>query len=206
MVEQYPYSKYSLSRTGGAVRFEENMAMCRDAILSDLRARGSVEACRQIERVSAEHPELWDYLKWTLHEAKAEMRRRTWVAPEPRQVLDLIAKRGTRLVQNGDQLLEVVIESLHRLEAKLQGETPAAPDLWNKRDDGSFRPNDEEGFSDYVKRHLQEDLEGRGVVVNREVVIRRGEGPGRGERTDVHVNAVMDDPRTEESDIVTIII
>jgi hypothetical protein len=85
------------------------------------------------------------------------------VASEPRQVLDLITKRGARLVQNEDQLLEVVIESLRRLEAKLRGETPAAPDLWNERDKGIYRPKDEEAFSDYVKRHLQEDLEGRGV-------------------------------------------
>lgn len=121
-------------------------------------------------------------------------------------MLKFITKRGTRLVQNGDQLLEVVTESLQRLEGKLQGETPAAPDLWNERDDGTYRPKDEEAFSDYVKRHLQEDLEGRGVVVNREVVIRRGEGPGRGERTDVHVNAVVRDPRVEEHETVTIII
>ena len=43
-------------------------------------------------------------------------------------------------------------------------------------------------------------------VVNREVVIRRGEGSGRGERTDVHVNAVVQEPRVEEHTTVTIII
>lgn len=109
-------------------------------------------------------------------------------------------------MQNGEQLLEVVIESLRRLEGKLQGETPAAPDLWNKRDDRTYRPKDEEAFSDYVKRHLQEDLEGKGVIVNREVVIRRGEGSERGERTDILVKAVVQEPRSEENETVAVVI
>lgn len=95
---------------------------------------------------------------------------------------------------------------LQRLETKLQSETPAAPDLRNGRGGGVYRPKDEEAFSDYVKRHLQEDLEGKGVVVNREVVVRRGEGAGRGERTDVHVNAVAQDPRADEQVAVTLTI
>lgn len=154
----------------------------------------------------AELPELRETLKWTLYGAKAQARRRTWLPPEPEHVLALAVRPRARFVQNGDQLLEVVIESLGRLEERLQGKIPAAPDLWNERDDRTYRPKDEEAFSDYVKRHLHGDLEGRGVVVNREVVIRKGEGPGRGERTDVHVDAVVQDSRAGEHDTVTVII
>jgi hypothetical protein len=100
--------------------------------------------------------------------------------------------------------LEVVAESLKRLEAELQGETPAAPDLWNERDDGTYRPKGEEAFSDYVKRHLQEDLDRRGVIVNREVVIRRGEGAGRTNR--YPREAVVRNSRAEEYESVTVII
>ena len=35
-----------------------------------------------------------------------------------------------------------------------------------------------------------EDLAGRHIIVNREVEIRRAPGPGVGERTDIHVDAV----------------
>lgn len=206
MAAQYPHSEFYLPRGGGTVGHRENMGMWRDDLLRHLQNRGTVEACRQIERIADELPELRDTLKWTLYQARAETRRRTWTAPEPRHVRDLVTKKGSRLVQNGYQLLHVVIESLQRLETKLQGETPAAPDLWNERDDGMYRPKDEEAFSDYVKRHLQEDLEGKGVVVNREVVIRRGEGAGRGERTDVHVSAVVQDPHANEQAAVTLII
>lgn len=44
------------------------------------------------------------------------------------------------------------------------------------------------------------------MVVNREVVIRRGEGPGRGERTDIHVDAVVRNLGSEEYGSVTAII
>lgn len=206
MARQYPPSEYDLFRGRGSIGYRESMGMWRDGLLRHLQDLGTREACLQIARVAEQLPDLEDKLKWVLYQARAETRRRTWVAPEPRHVLDLITKRGSRLVQNGDQLLGVVTESLRRLEAKLQGETPAAPDLWNERDVGTYRPKDEEAFSDYVQRHLREDLEGRGVVVNREVVIRRGEGQGLGERTDVHVDAVLQDPRAEEHATVTIII
>jgi hypothetical protein len=98
-----------------------------------------------------------------------------------------------RLVQSGDQLLEVVIESLKRLEATLQGETPAAQFLWDKTNENGWRPKDENSLSDYVKIHLDKDLRQRGVIVNREVEIRHGHG----ERTDIHVDAIIRGPGKE---------
>jgi hypothetical protein len=181
LVRRYPPSEYFIRYRDDAliaIGTKESIAMWRDAIPHNLQTRGTVEACRQLERIMSELPEL-DFLQWTLYQAKAETRRKTWIAPEPAQVRELTTNRAVRLVQNGGQLLEVVAESPMRLEAKLQGETPAAPDVWNECE-GSYRPKDEEAFSDYVKRHLDDDLGRRGVVVNREVVIRRGEGSGRG--------------------------
>jgi hypothetical protein len=100
----------------------------------------------------------------------------------------------------------VLVESLKRLEAKLQGETPAAIDLWNEIEKNVYSPKDENRFSDYVKRHLDEDLRQRGVIVNREVEIRRGERATPGERTDIHVDAVVRGPNGEIYDSVTVII
>lgn len=209
LMDRYPPSDYNVKyRDDGltAIGLKESIAMWRDDIPQDLRSRGTFEACRQIERIMDALPEHSEKLRWTLYQSKAEARLNTWTAPEPAEVRELTAERAARLVRNGDQLLDVVIESLGRLEEKLQGETPAAPDLWNERDDGSQRPKGEERFSDYVKRHLQEDLGRRGVVVNREVVIRRGEGEGRGERTDLHVDALARGPCAEEYSPVTVII
>jgi predicted NACHT family NTPase len=209
---RYSHSEYFVDFSNGMVTYgrRENIAEWRDDAIRHLQNYGTFEACRQIERIIVELPESQDRLKWTLPYARAEARRRTWVAPEPRHVLGIVLTRDARLVQNGEQLLEVVLESLHRLEMKLQGKqqggTPAAPDLWSKHDAGTYRPMDEEAFSNYVKRHLHDDLEGRGIIVNREVVISRGEGASRGERTDVQVDAVVRDSRVEEHKTVTIIV
>ncbi|HYN87456.1 MAG TPA: hypothetical protein VER55_02940 [Ardenticatenaceae bacterium] len=61
---------------------------------------------------------------------------------------------------------------------------------WSTRRNRQYTPKDEERLSDKVKQHLQQDLAERGIVVNREIQIRRGVTPGAGERTDIHVDAV----------------
>jgi hypothetical protein len=71
--------------------------------------------------------------------------------------------------------------------------------------DGGYL-KDENSLSDYVKIHLDEDLRRRGVIVNREVEIRRGQGSGQGERTDIHVDAVVRGPGGEVYDSVMAIV
>jgi hypothetical protein len=101
-----------------------------------------------------------------------------------------------------------LIESLERLELKLQGETPAARDLWDKNNgkNNLFRPIDENAFSDYVKRFLDEDLKSRGIIANREVELRRGSGGNPGERTDIHVDAVAKQLTGGNYDSINVII
>lgn len=53
------------------------------------------------------------------------------------------------------------------------------------------RPKEENAFSDFIKSHLGRDLKERGVIVNREAEIRRSIGTSPGERTDIHVDAVL---------------
>jgi hypothetical protein len=56
----------------------------------------------------------------------------------------------------------------------------------------TYRPKSENALSDYVKRHLEMDLRGRGIILGREVEIRPGtEGGAAGEVTDIHVDAVL---------------
>lgn len=96
LVQRYPHSEYNLRfRQEGltSIGHVESIAMWRDDLPKELQGRGTVEACRQIERIAAEFPEL-EFLKWTLYQARAEMRRRTWTAPEPQQVLYITAGRA----------------------------------------------------------------------------------------------------------------
>ncbi len=162
----------------------ESVSRFRDQILQTLKDEGTPEAAHALSRIVGELPEV-PWIRYVLLAARHNALRGTWIPPQPEEILALVHSSQARLVQSGEQLLSVLQESLERLNLKLQGETPAAPGLWDKN-----RPKDENALSDVIKLHLQEDLAERGIVVNREVEIRRGEGPNPGERTDIQVNAV----------------
>ncbi|KIL40266.1 hypothetical protein SD70_14885 [Gordoniibacillus kamchatkensis] len=183
----------------------EEVADLRDGILRYLTNKGTLESCNQIDRLISELPEL-PWLKWTLIEAQGVTRRNTWSPLLPIEIIQLIGNRNSRLVQSEEQLLEVLVESLNRLEQKLHGITPEVMWLWNEIDRRKYRPRTENEFSDYVKQHLVEDLQGRGIIVNREVEIRRSAGSLPGERTDIHVNAVLSGGVRESLEIITVII
>ena len=201
LTRQFPYSEDPVHDETHWVGPRENVAEWRNSILNQLKKRGTQETCNAIRGIVQELPEL-AWLKWTLLEAKVIARRHTWLPYKPEEILKIVTNRQLRLVNSGEQLLDVLVESLKRYEAKLQGETPSAIDLWNENPHG---PKDEGRFSDHIERHLKEDLCPRGIIVNREVQIRRGVGAGTGERTDIHVDAVTQS-QGETYDSVTVII
>jgi hypothetical protein len=96
--------------------------------------------------------------------------------------------------------MQVLVESLERFQSLLQGETPEAPYLWDNVSKSDAKPKDENSFSDYAKIHLEKDLKQRGIVLNREVRIHRGQ------RTDIHVNAVIQTASGHPYDSITAII
>ncbi len=218
LVRRYPPSQYPIDVEASFAGVADSIALWRDTLLGYLKERGTFQACDAIRRIAREVPELVDQLtlKWVLLEAENLARRRTWRPYSPEEILRVVNDSQLRLVQNGEQLLEVVIESLKRLEAKFHDETPAWRDVWDripvasgeqnakgksrKRLEYEYRPIDENDFSDYIKRHLEGDLRQKGVIANREVVIRKDE------RTDIHVDAVMRNSQREIYDTVSIII
>ena len=130
-----------------------------------------------------------------LSRAKEQSRRNMWQPPTPEEVFRLAQNQQNRLVEGADQLLEIVGDALRQLQQKLHAETPAAQFLWDKD-----RPKDEDGFSNWVKIELQHALVRKGVVLNREVQIHFGE------RTDIHVDAIIRSGRTKELDQIKVII
>jgi hypothetical protein len=177
----------------------EHLDMWRNAIIQLLIHRGSFRACEAVKRLRRELPEL-PWLKWVQVDAETEARRATWVPARPQDIVKLASDQELRLVQSGDQLLRVLVESLERLQANLQGETPEAQFLWENIGKADTKPKDEGAFSDYVKIHLDKDLKQRGILLNREVQIHRVE------RTDIHVDAVNKSDSGERYDAVTVII
>ena len=72
-------------------------------------------------------------------DAENYARRHSWVPLKPMEILSVTANQDLRLVQSGDQLLDVIIDSLKRLEAKLQGETAISQFLWEGSKDAPAR-------------------------------------------------------------------
>lgn len=165
----------------------DSVARWRDAVLTDLQERGTQEAVQALERVLRERPD-HTWLHWTIRKARENARRNTWKPLTPGQIIELATRPDARLIRGPEQLLELLVESLQRLDEALQGETPKAPLLWNKLTKTKYRPKDEESLSDFIRWHLESDLRGRGLNLTREPVIRRGEGANKGERLDVLVD------------------
>lgn len=154
----------------------------RDESIRHLSDRGTTETLSAIESIQSRLPKL--SLNQVLSHAKAVTRKKNWSPPTPGDLFAFADQRDARLVRDGDELLEAVMESLSKLGTKMQGETPLRQFLWNEVAKNSFRPMDEAAFADQVKLHLQTDLISRGVIPKREVEIRRGQ------ETDIHVDAV----------------
>ena len=199
LVHQFPYSEDPKHEGAHPVSPRESVAEWRNSLLYHLQRRGTAEACAALQKIISAFPEL-PWLKLKLLEAQQIARQNTWIPPEPKYVLRLTRQPRLRLVRSGNELLAAVAESLDGLEAKLKGETPLAPLLWNEIRPGAFRPKNEAIFSNFVKSHLEDDLGKRAVVVNREVEIHMGE------RTDIHIDAVVRDAGGDVYDSVTVII
>jgi hypothetical protein len=191
--EIFPHSADRL--VNGQVGPDDEGRMLRDAVLNGLANRGTELSCDAIRSIASRLPQL-DWMKWVLLDATHAKRNANPSWPKPSEILELAADRSRRLVRDAWDLQEVLVEALADLAKQLQDDPPAAPDLWEEK---SGEPKHEEAISDWVKRQLDKDLRGRGIVVNREVRIFRGK------RTDIRVDAVAEDEQGR-SDTVTVII
>jgi hypothetical protein len=202
LVENYPYTEHRSSF--GFIGPRDTAPFFRDSILEHLKKRGTFAACDAIRNVMERFPE-YAWMRHPLEEAEWFARAATWQPVSIAEFLALALDRDKRLVETGGDLIEVILESLRRLDAKLHGELPTAKYLWNEWQK-IFRPKDEQDLSDYVARHLTEDLKDRGIVVNREVQIRRGTGGGSGQLTDIHIDAVIQGAQPGSYETIYVII
>lgn len=160
---------------------------------------------QQNPRIQKTFPEL-NWLQDTINEVEEITRQNTWVPLEPKMILDVFKHSKKRLIQNGNDLINVIIESLQELEIRLHGETPSVVDIWNEIKRNIYRPKDENHLSDYIKRHLENNLKEKVIIINREVEIRRGAVKGQGERTDIHVDTFSRDRYGKVENLISVII
>jgi hypothetical protein len=96
----------------------ETVARFRDAIMGDLRDRGTPAALDAIRGAIAALPHV-PWLGPTLVLAQEQARRKLWQPPKPSEIIALAANADRRLVASADQLRDVVLESLARLQDDL---------------------------------------------------------------------------------------
>lgn len=172
---------------------EHQLATFRDGLVNSI-ARGTPAGCNAIRALIKRHPDrVW--LSWLLFRAEAALRQRSWQPPFVEDIFKLKQNAEARFVQSGDQLLSVLCESLSRYQDRLLGPTPTGEFLW----DGD-KPKPEEAISNALKIHLDDDLSGRGIVINREVQIHIVQ------KTDLHVTAIAIANHAEIVDQVNVIV
>ena len=184
---------------------EDEARSWRSQVVTHLRERGTPEAVGALTRLQVCFPDL-DWLSQTVLRAEVGVRRATWTPPRVPDLIELAQGKTRRLIESGEHLLSVLLESLERFEAELHGELPAVSTLWDDLDRDGYRPKSEEAFSDALARHFRRDLQRRGVIAGREVSIRRGSAGGiPGQRTDLHVSAARTAPDASD-DIISVVV
>lgn len=174
----------------GTFTERHRVAELRGNVFMALVNRGTKEACDTIQSLSDRFLDQRLWMLFRLKEAKANYYTKTWNPPSPEEVISLLSSNGKRYVEHESELIEVVLESLSKLQHRCQDSSlPAVRNYWNYQGSGNkrsnFRPKDEEDLSDNITDWLREDLgPARGIIVNREVQ------PRRGKKTDIYINAV----------------
>lgn len=188
MVEHYPPTDDR--HVSGAVGPVDTMRFLRDGALEVLKKRGTFEACDALAHIELRFPQ-YKWMRYHFDETEVLACAMTWEPPSTAVILAMGADSGKRFVESNTQLLDVVVESMRRFQAELHGELGSVVDLWDHHEK-EWRPVQEEDISDYIVRYLRKNLADRGIVLNREVQIRRGRGNDMpGQRTDIHVDAVL---------------
>ncbi len=169
----------------------EEAGMFRDKLLTILINMGESEIIKGIQEKLPNDIAI----SFALINAKDVSRRLNWAPPSVSQFLNLISDTRVRIVTKVEDLLYLIIDSLDRLENKLQKDNPLSFALWNKVSKDINKPKSEEEFSDFIKSHLETDIKRYGAIINREPQFRRPntiKGGKKGERIDILVSLVAD--------------
>jgi hypothetical protein len=182
---------------------EEQARRWRESVPRHLANRGSDRAVSVLARLVGEYPERLS-IAANLVNARASVHANAWAAPTPEEFARLLEDVTRRLVRSNSELLELVIDVLMRVADELSTHCEL---LWDRtrasrqefsgrREEGGDRavewqPKPEAALSAYLAHELQLRLVGRGVAVNREILVRPTNAYGAGLRTDITVEASL---------------
>lgn len=170
----------------------DEIASFRNNLITNLRVRGSKLAYEKLNKLSEISPNNIG-LKYALIESKENVKKNIWNPISTNDLLQLTQSSDNVLINSEKALIKLIEKLLGELQNSLQCENPNAQFLWNEQKNSgkekTYTPKTENEFSDYVTNFLREKIKSKGIVVNREVEIRRSGGSVTGERPDIVISA-----------------
>lgn len=174
----------------------------RDGLITRLNVSGTETAINQLDQLANMFPDK-DWLKWSAHKAKNKFLTTTWLPPKVSILWNLLSNPLARQIRTDVDLMEAVISSLERFQKDLHGSPYMATFMWNELDK---LPKGEARLSDFIKYHLNNDLNKSGILINREVEIRNMREFGVGERVDLLIQAITRKSHTLSESVVSVVI
>lgn len=172
----------------------EEAAELRDSFIRRLSERGTEAAVIELDRLVTAFPERL-LLVSALRSARQLSAAQRWLPPAPSEVLALVALSSRRLVRSGHELLNLIEEVLRAVEVDLIGHCELLWDRLPKQhagaDEDRWMPKPEAALCAYIAHELKLRLHGRGLAVNREVLIRPTNDYGAGDRTDILIESTL---------------
>ncbi len=163
--EQYKREERKVSWVG----HDDRLYNQTNELIHQLKTRGTLSAVENLEKLVIAYPED-RFLDYVLIEAKENMLRNTWLAIQPKELIDFSTNKHARLIYTNHQLLEVVIDSLKRYESELKSDLSEINNLWND----NKTPKSENHLTNNIAKHLRIELASKNIVINREVQIKTG--------------------------------
>jgi hypothetical protein len=191
---------------------EEAARHWRDTVLRELAQRTTSAAVSELAKLAGDFPDRLD-IAASLLVARGGVQANAWSPPSPEQVARLLSDAHRRLVRSTAELATLLQDTLAAIAADLpaHGELlwdrqPAsrrrtrsrtkaagAPASVNREQptEDTWRPKPEAALSAYLAHEFTLRLTGRGVAVNREVLVLPRSAYGAGDRTDIAVQATL---------------
>jgi len=198
LIEAFPREEDPVFEGAHMVGARESVGNFRDQILRNLTGKGTKESILALDKIKTARKDL--NIEFYLVAAKKNFRSNNWAPLTPQELLILATNSNVRVVLNSQDLMNLILDSLSRLEISLQGSNSISGVLWDKVNSGNYSPKSEEHLSDYIKQHLDRELKSIGISSYREVQLRKPNyisGGKKGEVTDIYVSFTH--PETKES-------
>jgi hypothetical protein len=186
ITRNFPAPKVAPSSGFRAIGSEERVRDFCSEIPSILSARQSTRSIQALEKIITAFPDMQG-VQMLLDSTKQQVAIRLWTPLSPEMLTRLLENNKTRIVQNRDQLLEVVMQLLSEYQAEVRANSALLFALWNEgapqAQRKEYSPKDEKSLSQQVAHRLRGQVPG--VVVNCEVEVRVREEP------DINVDATI---------------